>query len=97
MVLSVSISPEAEARLRAKAKAAGVDMATYAAQQLEMLAHPLPRVSDISGPIAEQFAQSGMSEEELAQFLEAEKHAMRSRKPAPVRSPLGPVETNQHI
>jgi hypothetical protein len=38
MVLSISISKEAEAKLRSKAVAAGVDLETYAARQLELFA-----------------------------------------------------------
>ena len=82
MVLSLSISAEAEAKLKAKAAAAGVDVATYAARYLELIASPSRSLKDISGPIAEQFARSGMSEEELSDFLEAEKHAMRREKRA---------------
>ena len=80
MVLNLSISPEAEAKLRAKAAAAGVDLATYAARQLELLAAPSRSLQQISGPIGEAFSQSGMSESDLSDFLEAEKHAMRAER-----------------
>jgi hypothetical protein len=39
-------------------------------------------VKEISGPIAEAFARSGMTEEQLAEFLEQEKHAMRAERRA---------------
>jgi hypothetical protein len=80
MVLSVTISVEAEAKLKAKAAAAGVDVATYAARQLELLAAPPRSLREISGSIGEAFSRSGMSEDELSDFLEAEKHAMRSER-----------------
>ena len=80
MVLSLSISSGAEARLKAKAAAAGVDVETYAARQLELMASPPKSLKDISGPIAENFALSGISEDELADFLEKEKHAMRAER-----------------
>jgi len=80
MVLSLSISPKAEAKLKAKAAAAGVDVETYAARHLELLAAPRKSLLEISGTIAEAFARSGMSEDELSDFLEAEKHAMRSER-----------------
>ena len=80
MVLSIPISPEAEAKLRAKAALAGVDVSTYAARQLEMLATPPRSLRQISGPIAEDVAKSGMTEDELAEFLEEEKHAMRAER-----------------
>jgi hypothetical protein len=80
MVLSLSISDDAEAKLKAKAAAAGVDVATYAARHLELMAGSARPLKDISGPIAEQFARSGMTEDELSDFLEAEKHAMRAER-----------------
>lgn len=82
MVLSISISPEAEAKLKAKAAAAGVDVTTYAARHLEQMASPPPSVAQLSGPVAQAFAESGMSEDELAEFLEREKHAMRAERRA---------------
>jgi hypothetical protein len=80
MVLSVTISSEAEAKLRAKASAAGVDIATYAGRQLEILAQRPRSLREISGPVGEAFARSGASEDELTDFLEAEKHAMRAER-----------------
>lgn len=80
MVLNPSISAEAEAKLRAKAAAAGVDVETYAARHLELMAAPPKSLKDISGPIAEEFARSGMTEDELSDFLEAEKHTMRAER-----------------
>lgn len=80
MVLSVLISAEAEAKLKAKAAAAGVDVETYAARHLELMASPPRSLREISGPIADAFARSGMSEDELSDFLESEKHAMRAQR-----------------
>ncbi len=80
MVLSFSISAEAEARLKAKAFAAGVDVATYAARHLELMAAPAKSLREISGPIGEAFSRSGVSEDELSELLEAEKHAMRGER-----------------
>ena len=80
MLLSLSISDQAEARLRAKSAAAGVDVETYAARHLECMAALPKSLKEISGPIGEAFAQSGMSEDALSDFLEAEKHAMRAER-----------------
>jgi hypothetical protein len=79
-VLSLSISAEAEAKLRDKAAAAGVDVETYAARHLELMAARPKSLKAISGPIGEEFARSGMTDDELSDFLEAEKHAMRSER-----------------
>lgn len=80
MVLNLSISAEAEEMLKSKAAAAGVDVETYAARHLELIASPPRSLKDISGPIAEEFARSGMTQDELSDFLEAEKHAMRAER-----------------
>jgi hypothetical protein len=82
MVLNISISPKAEATLRAKAAAAGVDVATYAARQLELMATSPKSIKEISGPVGDAFAQSGMSEDELGEFLEEEKHSARTGRRA---------------
>ena len=82
MVLSIPISTEAEAKLKAKAALAGIDVATYAARHLEMIAAPPRPLKEISGPIAEAFVASEMTEDELAEFLEQEKHAMRAERRA---------------
>jgi len=82
MVLNIPLSAATEARLKAKAKAAGVDVATYAARHLELMAAPPRPLRELSGPIAEAFAADRMTEEELAAFLESEKHAMRAQRRA---------------
>lgn len=82
MLLSIPISVEAEAKLKAKAALAGVDVETYAARHLEMMAMPPQSLEEISGPIGKAFTQSGMTEDELADFLEQEKHAMRAERRA---------------
>lgn len=78
MTLSISISAEAEAKLKEKAALAGTDVETYAARHLELLAVPPRSLKAISGPIGEAVARSGMTEDEIAAFLEEEKHAMRA-------------------
>jgi hypothetical protein len=80
MVLTLSISVEAEVKLKAKAAAAGVEVEAYAATLLQELAKKPRSLREISGPIAEDFAKSGMTEDELSDFLETEKHAMRAER-----------------
>ena len=82
MVLSIPISAEAEAKLAVKARLAGVDIATYAARHLDLIAQPIRSLEEISGPIGEAFLKSGMTEDELSDFLEEEKHAMRAEERA---------------
>ncbi len=80
MVLSLSISPEAEAKLKAKAAAAGVDIESYAAAIVEQTAQIPLSLKEISGPVAEDFAKSGMTDDELGDLLEEAKHEMRAER-----------------
>lgn len=80
MVLTLSISAEAEAKLKEKAAAAGVDVATYAARHLEHVASAPRSLTDLGGPVGGAAEASGMSEDDLSAFLEAEKHAMRAER-----------------
>jgi hypothetical protein len=80
MTLSVQISSEAEAKLKAKALAAGVDVETYVSALLAQITQPPLSLEEISGPVAGDFAKSGMTEDELGDLLEHAKHAMRAEK-----------------
>lgn len=66
--------------MKAKAADAGVDVETYATRHLELMAAPPKSLREISGPIAEAFSRTGMNEDELADFLETEKHALRGER-----------------
>ena len=80
MMLSLSISPETEACLREKAAAAGVDVETYAATIVEQSAKTPASLKEISGAAADDFAASGMTEDELGELLEEAKHEMRAER-----------------
>ena len=74
--LPVPISATDLARLRDLAKAQGVDVLTLAEQALKREA-ARPALDELLKPIRDAFALSGMSDDELADFLEDEKHRMR--------------------
>jgi hypothetical protein len=80
MTLTVSLPEETESRLRAKAVAAGMDLATFAARELERAVATPRSLAELSGPAYQDFLQSGMSDDELGDLLETEKHAMRAEK-----------------
>ncbi len=80
-MLTLQIPPDAEARLAEKARSAGMDMPSYA-QQILVTEARRPTLREISGPIGEAFAASGMSEDELSDLLEEAKHKMRSDRRA---------------
>ena len=79
MTLSVAISPQAGRRLEDKAKAAGLDLATFVSRLLEVEAHRRT-VVEMSGQIFENFKRMNMTEEELGERLEEEKHAARAAR-----------------
>jgi hypothetical protein len=80
MVLSVSISLEVEAKLKERAAAAGLDLETFAARQLERSVSVPLSVKELSGDTGQAFAESDMTEDELSDFLEAEKHQARAER-----------------
>jgi hypothetical protein len=82
MVLSVPISKDVELKLAEKAAAAGVDVSTYVAALLEQSMKMPLSLREISGPIAEDFTKSGMTDDELGDFLEEAKHQMRAERRA---------------
>ncbi|MGA2499928.1 MAG: hypothetical protein ABSH20_19495 [Tepidisphaeraceae bacterium] len=82
MTLSIELSSETEARLKARANQAGVAVATYVGTLVEQIAKPPLSLEEISGPVATDFAKSGMTEDELGDLLEEVKHEMRAEKRA---------------
>jgi hypothetical protein len=80
MTLTVPLSPETEAKLVAKARAMGIDLGTYAARLLGRSVSARAILEEISGEAGINFKKSGMTEEELGELLEREKHEARERK-----------------
>jgi hypothetical protein len=78
MTIAIPLSPEIESKLAAKALEAGMEVPAYAARILERGVNR-PTLEEISGDLAERFKQSGMTEEELGEALEREKHEARDR------------------
>lgn len=78
MHLTIPISAKLEERLVRFARDAGMTADTLAGRLLERTLSKLPDLSEVSGPVGEEFRKSGMSEDELSELLEAEKHAMRA-------------------
>ena len=80
MTLTVPLSPETEAKLLAKTRAMGIDLGTYAARLLERSVSARAILEEISGEAGINFKKSGMTEEELGELLEREKHEARERE-----------------
>jgi len=77
--LQITLHAETEARLRERARQAGQDPSSYAAQLLHEAVRK-PSLDEILAPVRQAFEASGMTEEELSDLLEREKHAMRAEK-----------------
>lgn len=79
MPLTISLSPSTEAKLRERASASGRPADEYAAQLIESAVNQ-PSLDELLAPVREQFARSGMSEEELSDLLEEVKHEARAER-----------------
>jgi hypothetical protein len=80
MTLTVTLSPEKERRLRERAAAAGQDLTAYVSGWIERFADaPIP-LEQLSGPVYQEFLQSGMTDDQLGDLLEKTKHEMRAER-----------------
>jgi hypothetical protein len=74
--LTIPLPPQILAQLTQRADAEGVDVVTLAGRALRREA-VRPLLTDVLKPVRDAFVASGMTEDELANLLEVEKHAMR--------------------
>jgi hypothetical protein len=74
--LTIPLPNQVMLRLEERASAQGVDVVTLAGRVLRREA-ARPLLDEILKPVRDAFAASGMSDDELAELLEFEKHAMR--------------------
>jgi hypothetical protein len=79
MTLAIELSPATEQRLAEKARAAQLDLSTFLSRLLETEARR-PTLREISLEISENFKQMNLTEDELAEKLEEEKHAARAAR-----------------
>jgi hypothetical protein len=71
MTVELSLSPKAESYLRGQAAAQGRDLAACAAELLDRAVNRLT-LDEVLGPIRADFKASGMTEEELTEFITQE-------------------------
>ena len=64
MSITIHLSTEAEQRLGNRAQAAGIDAPTYAERLLLLLLTKPESIEQISGPLQQQFRESGMTDDE---------------------------------
>lgn len=77
MTLQISLSQEAETRLRECAAASGEDVASYVSRILDQALRK-PSLEEKLAPVRRAFEQSEMTEDQLSELLEREKHAIRA-------------------
>jgi hypothetical protein len=81
MMLSVPLTPDIEEKLRERANCAGKAPEAYAA---EVLARDVtrPTLDEILAPIREDFARTGMSDDEIMEVGRRELEALRAERDA---------------
>lgn len=80
--LTLRITEEARERLSKGAAASGADLADYVSGIVERTARGDTWLEEISGPVYQRFLESGMTDDELSEELEREKHEARAKQRA---------------
>ena len=70
MTITVHLTPDAERKLVERASQSGQDVSTLAGELLERAVNAPPTLDEILEPIRGQFAESGMTDDELAELVE---------------------------
>ncbi len=76
MDITIHLSSAAEAKLKERAAATGQPPDAVASRIVEE-AVTTPTLDEVLAPVREDFARSGMTDDELGDFLEDVKHKMR--------------------
>jgi hypothetical protein len=79
--ITLRLSDKARARLAEQATNSGQDISAVASELIEHVV-ALPSIAEIMAPVRQQVAESGMSDEELSDFLRSEIEANRREKKA---------------
>ena len=81
MTLAIHLSPEATKLLLERAAALGLDPAAYVAKMVEIDLRR-PSLEEIMASVREDFARTGMSDEEIMELGRRELDALREEKRA---------------
>jgi hypothetical protein len=76
-MLTVKLPSDVEEKLARRAAAAGEPVEALASRLLAEAINA-PTLEELLAPVRQRFAASGMTEDQLADLLEGEKHAMRT-------------------
>lgn len=63
-----------------RAVASGTDVAGYVSLIVEQSTQKPLSLEEISGPVYQRFLESGLTDEQLSELLEREKHEARSQR-----------------
>jgi hypothetical protein len=78
--LTLHLSEQARAKLVQRAAAAHTDVAAYVSGLVEQTTQAPQSFDAICGDAQQKFDQTGMTDEELSDLLEKEKHAARNER-----------------
>jgi len=81
MTLTIAIAPEVEAKLLKRAAESGQDVAEYAANLIRQGVTALT-FDELLAPVRQDFARSGMSDDEIMEFGRQQLDALRAEKGA---------------
>jgi hypothetical protein len=78
--LTLRLSAQARQKLQERAAASGTDVAGYVSTIVEQNTHKPLSLDQISGPVYQRFLDSGLTDEQLGDLLEKEKHEARASR-----------------
>lgn len=78
--LTVAVSERAERCLAERAAAAGQSVPDYVSDLVERTSSLPASLDEVLRPVRDAFNQSGMSDDDLGDFLEGEIHAARAER-----------------
>jgi len=80
MTVVLELKPEIEEALQKKAKANGFELNVYLEKLIEKDVDRVKTIDEILAPVRKNFAESGMTEDELDELIESERQAMWEEK-----------------
>ena len=86
MTVVLELKPEVEKALQKKAKDNGFELNVYLEKLIEKDVDRARTLDEILAPVRKNFAESGMTEDELDELIETERQAMWEEKNGKAKS-----------
>jgi len=80
--LTLHVSKQTSQKLALRAAASGTDLAGYVSTLVEQTGQKPLSLEEISGPVYQRFLESRLTDDQLGEILEKEKHAARAERRA---------------